>query len=114
MSPLVAPAIAQDRALLAAQRLEEAAELARDIAPDVEIETVAVEGSNAAAELTRATENSRLLVVGCRGHGGVQGLLLGSVSHQCALHAHCPVLVVPAVVDDRPPVRHAVQAPAAR
>ena len=109
MSPLVAPSIVQDRAWAAEQRLEDAAALAHDIAPDVEIETVAVEGSPA-AELTRMTENSRLLVVGCRGHGGVHGLLLGSVSHECALHARCPVLVVPAVVDDRPPAHHAASA----
>jgi nucleotide-binding universal stress UspA family protein len=112
MSPLVVPCIAHDRARIAEARLEEAVALARDIAPDIEIKTVAVEGG-AAAELTRASENSRLLVVGCRGHGGVQGLLLGSVSHHCALHARCPVLVVPAVVDDRPPARHPAQAPAA-
>jgi nucleotide-binding universal stress UspA family protein len=103
MSPDVMSRIAVERPRLAAERLEEAAALARDTAPDIEIETVAVEGS-AAAELTRASENCRMLVVGSR--GGIHGHF-GSVSHHCALHAHCPVLVVPALVDDRPPVHHA-------
>jgi nucleotide-binding universal stress UspA family protein len=102
MSGVAVPLIAAERALLAAQRLEEAAILAREVAPDIDIDTAALEG-NPAAELTRATENSRLLVVGSRGHGSVHSLILGSVSHQCTLHAHCPVLVVPALVDDRPP-----------
>jgi len=101
MSGVTVPVVAADRASLAAERLEEAAAIARDVAPG--IDTAALEG-NPGAELARATENSRLLVVGCRGHGGVHGLLLGSVSQQCTLHARCPVLVVPALVDDRPPV----------
>ena len=102
MSGVSAPVIAADRARLAAQRLVEAAAIAHELAPDIDVDTVAVEGS-AGAELARAAQNSRLLVVGSRGHGGIQGLLLGSVSHHCTLHARCPVLVVPPLVDDRPP-----------
>jgi nucleotide-binding universal stress UspA family protein len=40
------------------------------------------------------SEGCELLVVGSRGHGGFRGLVMGSVSMQCVLHAHCPVTVV--------------------
>ncbi len=37
-----------------------------------------------------------LLVVGSRGHGGVMGLLLGSVADYVARHSKVPVVIVPA------------------
>jgi nucleotide-binding universal stress UspA family protein len=60
---------------------------------DVSIEEIAVEGP-AASILVDAAEGAELLVVGSRGHGGFTGLLLGSVSQQCAQHASCPVVIV--------------------
>lgn len=44
--------------------------------------------------LVDESRNAQLLVVGRRGHGGILGQLMGSVSASCAAHAHCPVLVV--------------------
>ncbi len=38
-----------------------------------------------------------LLVVGSRGHGGVMGLLLGSVADYVARHSKVPVVIVPAM-----------------
>lgn len=62
-------------------------------AGDVVIKRRAVQGSPA-EELIRASEGAELLVVGSRGLGGFTSLLLGSVSQQCAHHAHCPVVIV--------------------
>jgi nucleotide-binding universal stress UspA family protein len=64
--------------------------------PEVEARQVVqhvVHGAPARA-LLDVTEGADLLVVGCRGHGGFAGLLLGSVSQHVVTHASCPVLVV--------------------
>lgn len=60
---------------------------------DVQIERVLTMGKPAQVLLDEARE-ADLLVVGSRGRGGFAGLLLGSVSHQCALHAPCPIAIV--------------------
>jgi len=60
----------------------------------VRVEQRVIEGRPAAALLKQA-EGADLLVVGSRGHSGFVGLLLGSVSQQCAHHAPCPVVIVP-------------------
>jgi nucleotide-binding universal stress UspA family protein len=62
-------------------------------ADGVEIERRVVEGAPGAA-LVSESRGADLLVVGSRGHGGFAGLLLGSVSQQCANHAACPVVIV--------------------
>ena len=77
-----------ERALLATLSEEGVATTA-----EVPVTTVVAEGAPAAA-LLEAAEDADLLVVGSRGHGGFTGLLIGSVSHQCASHATCPVVVV--------------------
>jgi len=50
--------------------------------------------------LVDESRNAQLLVVGRRGHGGILGQLMGSVSASCAAHAHCPVLVVGEEAED--------------
>ena len=64
----------------------------------IEVTTVVREGQ-AADILCEEAAGADLLVVGSRGLGGFRGLLLGSVSQQCANHAPCPVVVIP---HDRP------------
>jgi nucleotide-binding universal stress UspA family protein len=44
--------------------------------------------------LAEEAESAILLVVGSRGHGGFTGLLLGSVSAQCAHHSPCALVIV--------------------
>lgn len=61
--------------------------------PEVKIHTKVVRGRPAAA-LVEASAGADLLVVGCRGHGGFLGLLLGSVSRAVLQLAPCPVAVV--------------------
>lgn len=55
----------------------------------------------APAALVGRSEDADLLVVGSHGRGGFRGLVMGSVSLQCVLHAHCPITVV------RPAPEHA-------
>ena len=62
--------------------------------------TPVLEEGQPADVLCAEAENADLLVVGSRGLGGFRGLLLGSVSQQCAHHAPCPVVVVPAPRSD--------------
>jgi nucleotide-binding universal stress UspA family protein len=73
----------------AAAILEQIVGVIAAAAEGVEIEKKVVEGE-AAPALIEAARNASMLVVGSRGLGGFSGLLLGSVSQQCAHHATCP------------------------
>jgi nucleotide-binding universal stress UspA family protein len=68
---------------------------------DLSVERMLVPGAASTAMLDEA-KDAKLVVVGSRGRGGFAGLLLGSVSHQLAAHAPCPVVVVPATWDPTP------------
>ena len=61
----------------------------------LDVERIVIEDAPAPALLAAAAD-ADLLVVGSRGRGGFVGLLLGSVSQQCAQHTTCPIVIVPA------------------
>jgi nucleotide-binding universal stress UspA family protein len=56
---------------------------------------------NPAAELIRRAAGAEQVVVGSRGTGGFERLVLGSVGAEVAAHAPCPVVVVRGDRDDR-------------
>lgn len=61
--------------------------------PPAQVRLVVTEG-HPADVLLRASRDADLLVLGSRGLGGFASAVVGSVSLQCVLHAHCPVLVL--------------------
>lgn len=76
-----------------AQRILEDAEAAAfggDLPPKYERKLV---GDTPVAALVNESHDADLVVVGTRGHGGVVGMLLGSVSASVAQYSHCPVLI---------------------
>jgi len=90
ISPDIDPTMFEESASAA---LEAALAALGEQVDHVEIKRVLRMGQ-AARVLVEEARGADLLVVGSRGHGGFAGLLLGSVSHQCALHASCPVMIV--------------------
>jgi nucleotide-binding universal stress UspA family protein len=73
--------------------LAQAVKLGLDDAPELTVDSV-VSPDSAMRALMREAKEAQLLVVGSRGLGGFTRLMLGSVSHQCVLHAACDVAVV--------------------
>jgi nucleotide-binding universal stress UspA family protein len=71
---------------LARGLLDEAVKLSLDGAPEAEIHPV-IAPDGPAVSLLRESCHAQVLVVGSRGGGGFADLALGSVSHQCVLHA---------------------------
>ncbi len=99
--PIVGDGLGYGWAPVAVDQLKEGAEAVMrsmldglgDERAGVELKKLVVNGS-AALGLIEASKDADLLVVGSRGLGGFGSLVLGSVSHQCAAHAACPVVII--------------------
>lgn len=103
---------ADERERRAKAVLDDALSLIRDAigaSPDIEINQRVIAGAKV-PELVDLSKGAELIVVGCRGLGGVRGLLLGSVSSGLVHHAHCPVAVIH---DEDPLMDHPATAPVA-
>jgi nucleotide-binding universal stress UspA family protein len=76
-----------------ARLVEEAKARVVKLAPKV-VTTSGTHQESPANALIEASEGAELLVVGSRGLGGFKGLVLGSVSQKCCLHAHCSLAII--------------------
>lgn len=72
-----------------------AIELAREIAPDVEMHERMLVGP-AARMLLMVSETAPMVVLGRSGRSALASHLVGSTTYRMAAHAHCPVVIVPA------------------
>jgi nucleotide-binding universal stress UspA family protein len=70
--------------------------------PGLDVATAVPWGPPAAA-VVRLSDGARRVVVGAPAQGRFQRLVMGSVALPVIAHAHCPVLVVPADTEVRPP-----------
>ncbi|AKK12117.1 universal stress protein [Corynebacterium uterequi] len=77
----------------AMEKIEEARDVAHEVAPDILIGHTIAEGSPIDM-LLEMSNDVTMLVLGSRGLGGLSGMVLGSVSAAVVSHANCPVVVV--------------------
>ncbi len=77
----------------AARIAEAAAESARSAHPGLDV-GIRVEDCPAESTLVDASSEAGLVVVGTRGRGAFEGMVLGSVSHAVIYGARCAVAVV--------------------
>jgi nucleotide-binding universal stress UspA family protein len=78
---------------LAGEQLAAAATAAADEAPGLVIEQH-IAADDPVPHLVEQSRSAQLVVIGDRGHGGVHGLLAGSVAVGLAARGACPVVVV--------------------
>ncbi|HET6989136.1 MAG TPA: universal stress protein [Kribbella sp.] len=81
------------------QIVAEALDVARKVAPDVQVTAERVDGFPTPVLLAES-RNADLVVIGSRDAGRMLGLLVGSTGLDLAAHARCPVVVVRPRTDD--------------
>ena len=84
------PSLVEFEAATLAAEEHRVVELLRDTGAAASVHVVHAPPAKA---LLAASETADLLVVGTRGRGGFERLLIGSVADQCIRHAACSVLV---------------------
>jgi nucleotide-binding universal stress UspA family protein len=99
-------AVHADEEIVEAKLKKLAAQLSDEgFSTDLKIVThVGPQPAHTIADIAREAR-AELILVGCRGHGAIPGLVLGSVTQRLLHVAPCPVLVVPSVelpVDESP------------
>ena len=83
-----------------AQRLlDDTVDVLAAVYPDLDVEAVLEEGSEAEM-LLRESEHAYAVVLGSRGAGGFADLVIGSTTLHVVSHARCPVIAVPASTGD--------------
>lgn len=85
---------------LVSKLIGEGRELLKTVVANLEVEGIKVDEDLASGPAAEAIINAAqhrkcdLIVMGTRGLGNLEGMLVGSVSHKVLHHAHCPVLLV--------------------
>ncbi|ALC07002.1 hypothetical protein CDES_13300 [Corynebacterium deserti GIMN1.010] len=77
----------------ALEKVNEAREIAHEVAPEIKIGHTIAEGSPIDM-LLEMSSGVTMIVMGSRGLGGLSGMVMGSVSGAVVGHAKCPVVVV--------------------
>lgn len=75
------------------EKIDEARNIAYELAPDIKIGHTIAEGSPIDM-LLEMSRDVTMIVMGSRGLGGLSGMVMGSVSASVVSHASCPVVVV--------------------
>ena len=75
------------------EKINEARDIAHEVAPDIKIGHTIAEGSPIDMLLEMSVDVT-MIVMGSRGLGGLSGMVMGSVSGAVVSHAKCPVVVV--------------------